>query len=107
LNPIARTSIVGIIESREGKKVNDKNLAEVRVEGFGLKINFWGDLAAKVPAPGSTVVIEGKTVTRSYQVECKDRHSTEITASTIEVISANSSGAASAAPAEDDDDLPF
>jgi len=97
VNPVARTVIVGSIESRERKKVNDKNLAEFRIEGVGLKLNAWGDLAVKVPESG-IVMVEGAIKTREYQVDGKDRRSTEITVSSIEVLDVATG---------DDGDLPF
>jgi len=96
MNPVARVFVVGSVESRERKKVNDKNLAEFRIEGVGLKLNAWGDLAVKVPESG-VVMVEGSIKTRSYQnKEGQDRQSTEITCSSVEVLDVGS-----------DDDLPF
>ena len=99
--PIARTVVIGEIESRDRKMVNDKKLAEFRVTGLGLRINAWGDLADKVPEDG-LVMVEGALKSRTYQnKENQERVSTEITASSVEVIDA-------AEAADDDDgDLPF
>ena len=102
MNTIARTTIIGEVESRERKMVNDKKLTEFRVEGFGLRINAWGDLADKVPE-GGIVLIEGNTKTRYYQnKDGQDRSTTEITASSVEVIVPGLGGSA-----DDDDTLPF
>lgn len=86
MNPVARVVIVGNVESRERKKVNDKNLAEFHVAGVGLKLNAWGDLAVKVPESG-IVMVEGNLKTRDYtNKEGQPRQSTEITISSIEVL---------------------
>ena len=99
--PIARTVVIGTIESRDRKMVNDKHLTEFRIGGLGLRINAWGDLADKVPEDG-LVMVEGALKSRTYQnKENQERVSTEITASSVEVIDA-------AEAADDDDgDLPF
>ena len=97
MNAIARTVIIGTIESRERKIINEKNLCEFYVAGVGLKISAWGDIATK-PEVGKPVVVEGSLRTRSYEYEGKQRQSTEIVASSIEFIEA---------AAADDDDLPF
>ena len=95
MNPVARVVIVGSVESRERKKIGDKNLAEFRIEGVGLKLNAWGDLAVKVPESG-IVMVEGAIKTRDYtNKEGQARQSTEITISSIEVIEV------------DDGELPF
>lgn len=95
MNPVARTVIVGSVESRERKKIGDKNLAEFRIEGFGLKLNAWGELATKVPESG-LVLVEGALKTREYQVDGKDRRTTEMTVSSIEILDVGG-----------DSDLPF
>jgi single-stranded DNA-binding protein len=95
VNPVARTVIVGSVESRERKKIGDKNLAEFRIEGFGLKLNAWGELATKVPESG-LVLVEGALKTREYQVDGKDRRTTEMTVSSIEILDVGG-----------DSDLPF
>jgi single-stranded DNA-binding protein len=78
--------------------VNDKKLTEFRIEAFGLRLNAWGDLADKVPEPGGSVIVEGKTATRTYMNKSnEERSTTEITASSIEVLST----------ADADDDLGF
>jgi len=101
MNAIARTVVIGSIESRERKMVNEKKLAEFRIEGIGLRVAAWGDLADKVPETG-LVMVEGALRTRKYQVEGKDRTSTEIIASSIEIIEV-----AAADASDNDDDLPF
>lgn len=83
---VARVVIVGQIAGEIATKtVNESALAEFHVEGVGLRINAWKDLAAKVPASG-LVIVEGALRTRTYQYEGKDRESVEITASSITVI---------------------
>lgn len=85
---IGRAFIVGQVSEVEQKTVSGSALAEFRLDGFGLRISAWKDLAAKVPAVGSTVMVEGKLASRSYTVDNKPRQSTEITASSIEPIGA-------------------
>lgn len=84
--PVARVVIVGRVASSpapERKTVNESALTEFRVDGVGLRINAWKDLADKVPAAGGFVVVEGSIRTRTYQYEGKDREATEITASSV------------------------
>ncbi len=84
----ARATIIGSVEGEVTRKtVHDKPVAEFVIDGLGLRITAWGDLAAKAVA-GPVLVIEGKLNTRTYQVEGKDRRTTEIVASTIEAITA-------------------
>lgn len=90
MNAVARVVIVGSVESRERKKIKingeDKNLAEFKVEGCGLKINAWGDLAVKVPESG-VVLIEGALKTRDYNnKEGQPRQSVEMNVSSIELL---------------------
>lgn len=84
----ARASVIGSIAGTpERKSVNNKALAEFYIEDFGLRINAWEGLAQQVPDSG-LVFIEGKLRTRTYQVDGKDRRTTELIASTVEVLHA-------------------
>lgn len=95
--PIIRVVIVGDIEGEVVRKpVNGADVAELRIAGFGIRIAAWRDLAAAVPASG-TVIIEGRMKTRHYTKDGQDRTTTEVTVSSIEVLT----GAAT------DDDMPF
>lgn len=98
MTPIARIVIVGQIGAVEQKSVNGKQLAETRIDGLGLRINAWGDLAKSV-RPGITAVIEGAVKTRSYQAQGQDRTTTEITASSVVPLDT--------AEVDDDDSLGF
>ena len=85
--PISRGSVIGTVAKGERKTVGDKQLVEFYIEGFGLRINAWGDLSNEVPPVGSFVMVEGAIKTRAYQAtvndEKVDRQTTEITASSI------------------------
>lgn len=80
---VARIILIGEITKVERKTVGDSPLAEFYLDDFGLRIAAWKDLAAK-PAVGMTVMVEGALKTRKYQVEGKDRQTTEITASSVQ-----------------------
>lgn len=97
---ISRAMFVGTVEKVERKTVNDKPLVEFFLEGLGLRINAWQDQAAKVPAPGSTVVVEGAVKTRHYQNrEGDDRQTTEVVASSVEALGSGPAAAPAPAPA--------
>ena len=96
----ARGTVIGeIAGTPERKSVNGKALAEFYIEDFGLRINAWEGLAQQVPDSG-LVVVEGKMRTRTYQVDGKDRRTTELIASTVEVLRSD-------APSTPDDQLGF
>jgi hypothetical protein len=79
---VARIILIGEISKVERKTVGDSPLAEFYLDGFGLRIAAWKDLAT-LPAVGMNVMVEGAVKTRQYQVEGKDRQTTEITASSV------------------------
>jgi single-stranded DNA-binding protein len=97
VNPITNVQIIGTIESVERKRVNEKALAEFRIEGVGLRISAWEQRADQVPDHG-IVIVNGYLRTRSYTYEGAERTATEITANSIQVIDST--------PAVDTD-LPF
>ena len=72
-------------ESVARKTVNDKALTEFQVEDCGLRISAWEARAAAVPNSG-IVIVNGYLATRTYQYEGKDRTSTDIRATSIQVI---------------------
>lgn len=84
--PISRGYVIGTVEKGERKSVGESNkqLVEFYLEGFGLRINAWGDLADSVPGVGSFVMVEGAFKTRQYKnAQNEDRQTTEITASSV------------------------
>lgn len=90
MNTIARTFMAGQIAGDPARKqVNGKDLCEFYLADIGLRIVAWDALAAAVPTDGTAVFVEGKVRTRHYQVEGKDRSTTEVIASAIEVIAAS------------------
>lgn len=80
---IARIVLVGEVNGREKKKINDKKLAEFFVGDLRLKVSAWEDLAPQVPEDGTTVVVEGKVRSRKYERDGQDRYATEVIASSI------------------------
>jgi hypothetical protein len=90
MNPTIRVTIIGEISEAEQKKIgqDSKPLCEFRVAGCRIRINAWGDLAAKVPAAGGAVIVEGRMNDRSYTAQGEERTTTEITASVIEPLGA-------------------
>jgi single-stranded DNA-binding protein len=66
----------------------------VATEPGWYSVAAWRELSAKVPAPGSYVIVTGKLSSRSYDKDGQKHVAVEVVASTIEVIGA-------AAPAED------
>ena len=85
--PISRGYVIGTVEKGERKSVGESNkqLVEFYIEGFGLRINAWGDLSDAVPPVGSFVMVEGAIKTRQYQnAQGEDRQTTEVTASVVQ-----------------------
>jgi single-stranded DNA-binding protein len=76
-------------------KVNQVGDEHTPVANFRINANpgwfsaaAWRDLASKVPAQGTPVLITGKLSTRSYEKDGVKTYVTEIVASTIEVLGA-------------------
>ena len=91
------TVIGAIAGTPERKTINNKALAEFRVEDIGLRISAWEARADAVPSSG-VVIVSGYLHTRTYTHDNQERMTTEIRATTVQTLDL--------APAIDSD-LPF
>jgi len=80
-------TIIGEIDPQtvERKTVKEKALTEFRIRELGLRISAWEARAAMVPNAG-TLVVSGYLSTRTYTHEGQDRQTTEVRATTIQVL---------------------
>ena len=87
MNTITNVQIIGRVAAGtvEHKVIKEKDLAEFRIEGVGLRISAWEKNAALVPEDG-LVVVNGYLSTRQYEYEGKTRESTDIRCTSIQVI---------------------
>lgn len=89
MNTVNQVVIVGEVESVERKVIKEKNVAEFRVAGIGMRISAWEAKADAVPDSG-VVVVTGYLSTRQYEYEGKQREATDIRALSVQAIAADS-----------------